>query len=71
MGGLRDRLSGAAVLGVPLLWIATFMLLPYAVIFTYSFWTKQYPTFVPDFQFGNYLNLFTDAQYSKVLIRTV
>lgn len=71
MGSLRDRLPGLAVLGVPLLWIATFMLLPYAVIFTYSFWTKQYPTFMPDFQFGNYLNLFTDAQYSKVLIRTL
>lgn len=68
---LRDRLGGAAVLGIPLLWIAVFMLLPYAVLFTYSFWTKQYPTFVPDFQFGNYLNLFTDPQYSRVLIRTL
>jgi len=71
MGTLRDRFAGAVVLSVPLLWIATFMLLPYAVLFTYSFWTKQYPTFVPDFQFGNYLNLFTDPQYSKVLIRTL
>jgi len=71
MSLLRDRLGGAAVLGIPLLWIAVFMLLPYAIIATYSFWIKQYPTFAPAFQFGNYLNLFTDPQYSKVLIRTL
>lgn len=67
----RDRLAGALVLGIPLVWIAVFMLLPYAIIATYSVWTKQYPTFVPDFQFGNYLALFTDEQYSNVLFRTL
>ncbi|SEP13481.1 spermidine/putrescine transport system permease protein [Salinihabitans flavidus] len=68
---LSEKLPGVAVLGIPLLWISVFMLLPYAIIATYSFWTKQYPTFSPDFQFGNYLTLFTDPQYSKVLIRTL
>lgn len=67
----RDRLAGALVLGIPLAWIAVFMLLPYAIIATYSVWTKQYPTFVPDFQFGNYLALFTDPQYANVLLRTL
>lgn len=67
----RDRLSGAFVLGIPVAWIAIFMLAPYVVIFTYSFWTKKYPTFIPDFQFGNYLNLIVDPQYSQILGRTL
>ncbi|NCQ23548.1 MAG: spermidine/putrescine ABC transporter [Rhodobacteraceae bacterium CG17_big_fil_post_rev_8_21_14_2_50_63_15] len=71
MSPIRDRAIGVAVFGVPLLWITVFMLLPYAIIFTYSFWTKQYPTFVPGFQFGNYLALFVDPQYFRVLMRTL
>ena len=67
----RQRLAGGLVLGIPILWIAVFMLLPYAIIFTYSFWTKQYPTFLPDFQFGNYINLINDPQYARVLLRTL
>ena len=67
----RHRLAGGLVLGIPILWIAVFMLLPYAIIFTYSFWTKQYPTFLPDFQFGNYINLINDPQYARVLLRTL
>ncbi len=67
----RDRLTGSLVLGIPVLWIAVFMLAPYAVIFAYSFWTKKYPTFVPDFQFGNYLNLIADPQYTQILGRTL
>jgi spermidine/putrescine transport system permease protein len=39
-------------------------------MFTYSFWTKKFPTFEPDFQFGNYALLFTDPQYYQVLLRT-
>ena len=64
-------LSGAVVLGIPILWIVVFMLLPYGIIATYSFWVKSYPTFVPAFQFGNYVALFTDPQYARVLIRTL
>ncbi len=67
----RHSLAGGMVLGIPILWIAVFMLLPYAIIFTYSFWTKQYPTFLPDFQFGNYINLLNDPQYFRVLLRTL
>lgn len=69
--GARYNLSGVLVLGIPLLWIAVFMLLPYGVIVTYSFWLKQYPSFVPAFQFGNYVTLFTDPQYLQVMLRTL
>lgn len=68
---LRRHVSGALVLGIPLAWIVVFMLVPYAIIGTYSVWTKSYPTFKPDFQFGNYATLFTDPQYLQVLLRTL
>lgn len=71
MRALSRHLSGALVLGIPLAWIVLFMLLPYGIIATYSFWVKTYPTFKPAFQFGNYIVLFTDPQYLQVLLRTL
>jgi spermidine/putrescine transport system permease protein len=47
------------------------MFLPYALMLTYSFYTKKFPLFVPDFQFGNYLTLITDIQYRQVFLRTL
>jgi spermidine/putrescine transport system permease protein len=67
----RRNLAGALVLGIPIAWIVVFMLVPYGIIATYSFWVKSYPTFKPAFQFGNYLTLFTDPQYVQVLFRTL
>lgn len=66
----RRRTGTALVLGIPLIWILIFMLVPYGVLLTYSFWTKQYPLFVPSFQFGNYATILTDPQYRNVLLRT-
>jgi spermidine/putrescine transport system permease protein len=65
-----EELPGLAVLSVPLLWAIVFMFVPYLIIFTYSFWLKQYPTFVPAFQLGNYAQIFADPQYYQVLLRT-
>lgn len=59
------------ILGIPLLWIVLFMLVPYAVLLNYSFWIKKYPLFEPALQLGNYLTLFTDPQYLSVLLRTL
>jgi len=39
-------------------------------MFSYSFYIRQYPFFIPAFQFGNYAEIFTDPQYYQVLIRT-
>lgn len=71
MTALRRNLAGVLVLGIPLAWIVLFMLVPYGIIATYSFWLKAYPTFKPAFQFGNYLTLFSDPQYVQVLLRTL
>lgn len=66
----RNKITSAGVLSVPVVWTIVFLFIPYAIIFTYSFYLKQFPTFVPAFQFGNYQLIFTDPQYFQVLLRT-
>lgn len=56
---------------LPLAWTVLFLILPYLVMGAISFWSRQFPLFVPDFQFGNYIQLFSDAQYSTVILRTL
>ena len=68
---LTTRLSTGLIVGIPILWIVIFMLVPYGVLLTYSFWLKKYPLFVSAFQFGNYWTLVTDIQYLNVLARTL
>ena len=67
----RRRVFAAGVLGGPLVWTLVFMFIPYAIMFTYSFYTRRFPTLVPDLQLGNYAALFTDPQYFQVLLRTL
>lgn len=67
----RRRLAHLGVLAPPLLWTVAFMFVPYAIMFAYSFYRKQFPIFIPDFQFGNYLLLLEDPQYYTVLLRTL
>jgi spermidine/putrescine transport system permease protein len=66
----RRKLFAVALVSAPLAWTILFMFVPYAIMFTYSFYTKKFPIFVPDFQFGNYLTLFQDIQYRQVFVRT-
>ncbi len=66
----RNRLRQFLVLSPPLLWTVLFMFAPYTILVVYSFWRAQFPLAVPDFQFGNYIEIFTDPQYARVLLRT-
>ena len=59
------------VVSGPATWMIAFMFVPYAVMFAYSFFSRQFPLIVPDFQFGNYITLFTEPQYYQVLLRTL
>jgi spermidine/putrescine transport system permease protein len=69
--GTRRRLGILGVLAPPLGWTLLFMFVPYAIMFSYSFYQKQSLVFVPDIQFGNYQLLFEDPQYYTVLLRTL
>lgn len=71
MSASPGRRAFLAVFSVPLAWTLAFLVAPYAVMLAISFWTRRFPVFVPDFQFGNYVQLFTDPQYVTVLLRTL
>jgi spermidine/putrescine transport system permease protein len=66
----RNRLASYALTSGPLMWVLAFLFIPYLIMFSYSFYIRQYPIFVPAFQFGNYVQIFSDPQYYQVLIRT-
>ena len=67
----RRRLAMFGVVSGPLLWMIAFLFIPYAVMFAYSFYSRQFPAIIPDFQIGNYITLVTDPQYYQVLLRTL
>ena len=66
----RNRISSYFLISGPLLWVLAFPFVPYMIMFSYSFFILKYPTFVPAFQFGNYIQIFVDEQYYQVLFRT-
>jgi spermidine/putrescine transport system permease protein len=55
----------------PLLWVGTFLLLPYALMFAHSFWTVRDGFLIHDWNLHNYRTLFTNAVYVQVLLRTM
>jgi spermidine/putrescine transport system permease protein len=67
----RNLAAFAALFSVPLGWVLIFMIIPYAIMIAVSFWTRQFPLFVPDFQWGNFVQLFSDPQYITVILRTL
>jgi spermidine/putrescine transport system permease protein len=68
--GSRRTLVRAGIVTGPVLWTVIFLFIPYMVMFTYSFYLKQFPTFIPAFEFVNYLTIISDPQYLQVFIRT-
>ena len=59
----RRALGFAALFTGPAIWWATVLLVPYSIMLAISFYTRQFPFHIPDFQFGSYLTLITDSQY--------
>jgi spermidine/putrescine transport system permease protein len=67
----RRRLTSLALLLPPFGWALVFMIVPYAIMFAYSFYRKQGFAFVPDLNLDSYLALLSDPQYMQVLLRTL
>ncbi|KWV41808.1 spermidine/putrescine ABC transporter [Rhizobium altiplani] len=67
----RNFRSFAALFAGPFAWALIFMIIPYAIMISVSFWTRQFPLFVPDFQWGNFSQIFSDPQYVTVILRTL
>ena len=66
----RNRIASYLLISGPLLWTLVFLFIPYLIMFSYSFYLTQFPLFIPAFQLGNYVQIFTEPQYYQVLLRT-
>jgi spermidine/putrescine transport system permease protein len=67
----RHKLGFWVLFSAPMLWWIMVLLVPYLIMLSISFYSRQFPFHVPDFQFGNYLILLQDSQYWTVLLRSV
>lgn len=55
----------------PLLWVATFLLVPYALMFAYSFWSvSESQAIVHSWSLANYRELLSKALYHQTLLRS-
>ena len=67
----RERLGFWALFTGPAIWWGLVLLVPYLIMLSISFYTRQFPFHVPDFQFGNYLQLIQESQYKDVMLRSL
>ena len=62
----------ASVTIPPVLWAAAFLLVPYAILFCYSFWSvSSLQTIVHNWNFQNYLQLVRNPIYLSVLFKSM
>lgn len=66
-----SRRYKASVSIPPLLWVVLFLLVPYALLFCYSFWTVSEQTIVRQWNLGNYRELLENPMYLGVLFRSM
>jgi len=67
-----SRAYRAVVTVPPLLWVTVFLLVPYALMFCYSFWTvSTSQTIVHSWSLANYRQLFTVDVYWQTLLRSM
>ena len=68
----RRRRRRAVLMVLPgLLWLAGFVLAPFAFTVVMSFWKSTIFGTTPDFQFGNYLRILTVPLYRDLLVKTL
>jgi spermidine/putrescine transport system permease protein len=69
---MYSRAYRAAVTIPPLVWVVTFLLIPYAMLFCYSFWSvSASQTIVQNWNLQNYVKLAHDPIYVTVLLRSM
>jgi len=69
---MYSRAYKAGVTIPPLLWVTVFLLVPYAILFCYSFWSvSPAQTIVHNWNFQNYLQLARNPIYLQVLFRSM
>ena len=69
---MYSRSYKAVVAVPPLLWVAGFLLLPYALLFAYSFWSvSPSQAIVHQWNLGSYRELLRNPMYLEVLFRSI
>jgi spermidine/putrescine transport system permease protein len=69
---MYSRAYKAGVTIPPLLWVTVFLLVPYAILFCYSFWSvSPAQTIVHNWNLQNYLQLARNPIYLQVLFRSM
>lgn len=69
---MYSRAYKATVTIPPLLWVAVFLLIPYAILFCYSFWSvSSTQVIVHSWTLQNYLQLVRNPIYLQVLFRSM
>src|ERR1700741_1683499 len=71
MSWMYSRAYKTIVSAPPLLWVALFLLLPYALMFVQSFWTVRDGFIVHQWNLDNYRKLLSNPLYVEVLLRTM
>lgn len=67
---MYSRTYKSAIALPPILWVALFLLLPYALMLAHSFWTVESGVIVHDWGFRNYVTLVRNPVYGQVLFRS-
>lgn len=68
---MYSRAYKTVVSAPPLLWVALFLLVPYALMFAHSFWLVQDGVLIRHWNLSNFQRLFANPLYAEVFLRTV
>jgi spermidine/putrescine transport system permease protein len=67
---MYSRTYRAIIAAPPLLWVALFLLFPYALMFAHSFWTVREGFILHHWNLQNYRTLLSNPLYASVFLRT-
>ena len=69
---MYSRIYKAGVTIPPLIWVTVFLLIPYAMLFCYSFWSvSSLQAIIHNWNLQNYLELIRNPLYVTVLLRSM
>ena len=66
-----ERWAHVSMLAPGLLWLLAFVVAPFAFAVVISFWTSSIFGLTPDFQFGNYVRVFSNPVYRDLILKTL
>lgn len=67
----QDILRPVARLGPLTLFILVFFVIPIGIFFIYSFWTVRQWNIVREWNFNNYIDIFSSPVYTKLMLRSL